>query len=244
MLTNKKGTVLVVAVTAMMIMIIIGAVCLQIYMNQSLIDTYDQIRMRTFYSAEGAIELMRGYIDKQVEANLVTSGDTRGDCMYNNRGFLAYVTRFTGYGYNKTTEWEPFKENTSSPYAIPLLKDNFDGIIYPGIKARVYLRRITYGDLNDIYVDRMIRFKDATGAGIDGQIFNPVIVSEAMDNGTEYRGYEIVAIASTTYKTSISVTKVETTLRYYFYTRRISHDLGAGVTSFENRINWVGWRKD
>ena len=43
---------------------------------------------------------------------------------------------------------------------------------------------------------------------------------------------------------SIDFIEFQKTVFWYFYTKRIPHDLGEGVTRFENRIFWVGWRQD
>ena len=248
MLTDKKGTVLVVAVTAMMIMIIIGLVCLQIYTNQSLLDTYDQVRQRTFYSAEAGIEMMRGYIDKKVEENLVPVGGVAvnvGDAMYGCRGFLAYVTRIHGVSlinFDNTTVWEPFKEGTTSPYPNAYLKEVFDGTMHPKVDIEVTLHRLNASNYVDVHDDRHVYFKYG-GAPIDDKIFF-AYPSEAFDINAEYRGYEIRSVATAVHNTTMGSNTIKTTLRYYFYTKRIPQDLGEGVTRFENRIFWVGWRQD
>jgi Tfp pilus assembly protein PilX len=60
---KKKGSILPVTVVAMLIMTIIGLICIQMFMLQNMMNTVDQARTRTFYAAEGAIEMLRGYIN-------------------------------------------------------------------------------------------------------------------------------------------------------------------------------------
>lgn len=235
---NKKGAVLVVAITAMVIMIVIGAVCLQIYTNQSLMDSYDQIKMRTFYSAEGALEMMRGYIVRMTENNLTNTGSERGDSMYGGRGFLASVTKYNNKT-GKPTVWEPFKDAAGST---KLLKGSFDGTMYPGIAAEVSVRRLTSADKTTL-INNKIRFKPAPAA--ENQIY-AVMSSETQDINN-FRGYEIYATAYTTHKTTMGSNVIRTTLRYYFFTERKSVTYGSGSTEykvFTNDIKWVGWRRD
>lgn len=241
MLMDKKGTVLVVAVTAMMVMIIIGLVCLQIYTNQSLLDTYDQIKQRTFYSAEAGVEMMRGYIDKKIDETSVTTGNERGDSMYGNRGFLAFVTKVHG-SIGETTNWEPFKEGTTSPYARAFLKDVFDGTMHPSIQVEVHLHRLNALDFVEVHNNRGITFRDG-GTNIDALIFASIL-TEILDFGRTYRGYEIVSTATAFHKTTMGTNYIKTTLRYYFYTKREQVDVEPGVVLYKNNIKWVGWRRD
>lgn len=62
MILKIKGSILPVTVVAMLIMTIIGFICIQMFMLQNMLNTVDQARVRTFYAAEGAIEMLRGYI--------------------------------------------------------------------------------------------------------------------------------------------------------------------------------------
>ena len=258
MLTSKKGTVLVVAVTAMMIMMIIGFICFQIYTNQSILDTYDQVTKRTFYSAEGAIEMMKGYIEHKTD---YYKDPIKGDVMANpadltaintNRGFLVSVTPFISA--NNMKDWEPFKDGSTHSFAIALLKENFDGTMHPGVKARVYLHRLRKTDEDRIVNQNKINFigysvpNDPSSAkvNINSKIFRNINNVAADDLATEvYKGYEIVAISSATHKTALSNNTISTTLRYYFYTVRTSSPVaGTSDFNFSNKIQWVGWRRD
>ncbi len=247
MFKNNKGTVLVVAVTAMMIMIIIGAVCLQIYTNQSLLDTYDQIRMRTFYSAEAGVEMMRGYINQKLADTWVSSGSTQlGDKANSGRGFLYDVTKTQGLlqGF-MPKEWEPFKDGSTVAYAKPLLKEPFDGTMHPKVTVDVKLRRLTILDQNNILNNEKIVFiNDITLVPLAaGDIFH-TLTTDALDYHT-YRGYEIVSTATAEHKTTMGVNTISTTLRYYFYTReKVDTDPVTGNQTFNHFIFWVGWRKD
>ncbi|MCR4662592.1 MAG: hypothetical protein K5622_01730 [Endomicrobiaceae bacterium] len=242
MLTNKKGTVLVVAITAMMIMIVIGAICLQIYTNQTILDGYDQVKKRTFYSAEAAVEMMKGYIVKKTEESLTIPG---GDILTNyNKGFLATVAPVTGA--NTVKDWKPFSDNTAN-YKNLLLNPaaNFDGTMHPAIKADVYLHRLTKADETRVKTNSGVNFFKDNGNPNSPQDINSSIFANATAADTsEYRGYEIVATASTLYKTSLSVdSTISTTLRYYFYTQR-KNTGSAENPNYINEINWVGWRRD
>ena len=228
---NKKGTVLVVAVTAMMIVLIIGAICLQIYVDQNLLDTFDQVKTRTFYSAEGAVEMMKGYIEKQIQEHLTTNGDTLSE----NRGFLVDVTPFVSANVMK--DWDPFKADTTAKYPKPLLVDSFDGTIYPSINVDVYLHRLTSTDKTDVKNTRKINFKDG-----ESDIYANTNSATA-DYGRTFRGYEIVATATAVHKTALGINTISTTLRYYFYTRRVNTG-SASNPYYKNEIKWVGWRID
>lgn len=228
---NKKGTVLVVAITAMMIILIIGAICLQIYVNQNLLDTFDQVKARTFYSAEGAVEMMRAYIQKQTNDNLTTNGDTLSD----NRGFLVDVTPFKEA--NVMTDWEPFKAETTSNFPKPILVDSFDGTMHPSVNVAVLLHRLTSGDKTRVKTEGKINFKDGEA---DIYANTPLATS---DYGRVFRGYEIVATASAVHKTALGINTISTTLRYYFYTRRVNTG-SAESPYYKNEIKWVGWRID
>ena len=258
MLINKKGTVLVVAVTAMMIMLVIGLICLQIYTNQNILDTYDQVRMRTFYTAEGAIEMMKGYIENRTAFYLdPIKGDVMGNpadltTINTNRGFLASVTPFVSP--NNMKDWEPFKDGSTHSFATPLLKENFDGTMYPGVSVRVYLHRLVNTDEDRIVNQKKINFIGYTTpnnpstpkTNINSSIFRNINSISSDDANSEvYRGYEIVAISSATHKTALSNNTITTTLRYYFYTVRTSVAVpGTSDFCFSNKIQWVGWRRD
>ena len=229
---NKKGTVLVVAVTAMMIVLIIGAICLQIYVNQNLLDTFDQVKTRTFYSAEGGVEMMRAYIQKQTEAHLTANGDT----LSSNRGFLVEVTPFVSA--NNMKDWNPFQSGSTVSYASPLLAASFDGTMYPGVNVEVVLHRLTPSDKNDVKVKKKINFKEG-----EDQIYANTNTAAA-DYGRTYRGYVIIATATATHKTALGINTISTTLRYYFYTKRENTPPPGGGDYYTNKIKWVGWRID
>lgn len=238
MLNNSKGTVLVVAVVSMMIMMIIALVCLQIYTNQGIIDTYDQIKMRTFYSAEGAVEIMRAHIDKQMELNRSEYGD---HIITNSRTFLATVTPCTTKeGAIVSTDWEPFSKQAYYDrhviYSDPVLENDFDGTMYPGVKAVVYLHRLVSSDFN--------RVNTLLAVPISIDYFTSNLDHE-QNIGTfpKKKAYEIVATATANFKTTLGINNVvSTTVRYYFKTETT---LTPGTTPlYSTTKKCVGWRID
>lgn len=60
---KEKGSILPVTIVAMLIMTIVGLICVQMFMLQNIMNTVDQARTRTFYAAEGATEMLRGYVN-------------------------------------------------------------------------------------------------------------------------------------------------------------------------------------
>lgn len=234
MLKNTKGTVLVVAVVAMMIMLIIGLICLKIYTIQAILDTYDQSKMRALYSAEGAIEMMRGYIDAKIVQNLNIDGDT----MNGGRGFLQSVTPVqagTSGSNILTVNWDPFRHGSTVSYRVPLHKDAFDGTIHPSVFVGVYLRRITKNNTssedskamqdkyNIVFTDD--QYCKAAGPCVDS-------------------AYKIVAVASTTHKTMLSSQVVVSTVTYFFTTHKVATTLPTGVVYVTFDKKFEAWRID
>lgn len=242
MLRNKKGTVLVVAIVAIMIMIIIGMICLQMYANQNIIDTYDQARIRTFYTAEGAIEMMRGYINKKLAE---TRDPVKGDIS----NFLVKVTPFVT-GTKKTTDWYPFIRKNPANYQVPVLVDSdngnidipFDGTMYPPIYVSVTLHRLYKKSSSDSDKNRIssLLLSDITPDKFYASKADP---ANAYDDPDYSPAYEIVAIASTTHRTSLSSAVISTTLRYYFWTKYTNTGtVDNPCIVYEKKF--VGWRKD
>lgn len=234
MLRNTKGTVLVVAVVAMMIMLIIGLICLKIYTIQAILDTYDQSKMRVLYSAEGAIDMMRGYIDAKIAQNLNVDGDT----MDGGKGFLQSVTPVkTGTsGSNiQTVNWDPFRDGTSVSYSVPLLKDAFDGTMHPRIFVGVYIHRITKNntsseDSKAIQDKYNIVFTEDQYCKLPG----PCVDS----------AYKIVAVASTTHKTMLSSQVIVSTVTYFFTTHKVATTLPSGDVYITFDKKFEAWRID
>ncbi len=135
---NKKGTILPVTIVSMTIMMTIGIICLQMFSAQNILNTYDQAKLRTFYSAEGAVEMMRGYIDYAVAHN---SNATYGDNHESGKGFLNWKT--------KTGKWEPLKSGAEHP----VLANYFDSTMHPKIKASAYCERLTAAEISSIAVE-------------------------------------------------------------------------------------------
>lgn len=239
MLKNNKGTVLVIAVTAMIIMIVIGMVCLKIYETQSLLDVYEQARIRTFYAAEGAIEMMRGYIDVKTAEHLGTNGD-----VVDGDGYLSSVTPFkvsagsiigllNPNNYD-TVNWEPFGSNTTTLDPKKFLEKEFDASMYPSISVTVYLRKLTaVKDLTRVQTDLKVPFSIEHFCVVVGTVLQI----------TDDTGYEIVATAKANYKTALANGDISTTLRYYFSTKR--QNLGTPENpNMKYTKTFVAWRKD
>lgn len=195
-MVNDKGTILPVTIVAMTIMMIIGVICLQMFSAQNILDTYDQAKIRTFYSAEGAIEMMRGYIDLAVNVNL---DPVYGDNHSSGRG---YVNLKTSAG-----NWTPLNNAAEHPV---LSTDYFDGTMYPGIKVSAYCSRLTNADFSLI----------------SPEIPAVTAASYGNYNAGANCAYKIVAIASTTHKTNLATQLIVSTVTYYFATKRTVSETG------------------
>lgn len=236
MIKNNKGTILVVAVTAMLVMIIIGFVCLQMYMNQSLLDTYDVTKKRLFYSAEGIIEILRGYINKSVPDDDITPSGSRGGFLYNKTN-------------NASKTWNIRTDSAAGDTKLAGLKqlldaNTFDGTMHPPVR------------ITELYVKRIINNSDTDIAGLisTGCLYNPLGSNNlqhfrdgrhdkgaAVTDGTaDFRSYEIVAKAVSSHRTALSSnSEISVTLHYYFFTT-FSGPPSASVTRHKPRF--VGWR--
>lgn len=224
MINNKKGTILVVAVTAMIIMILIGLVCMQLYYNQSIIDSYDATKKRTFYSAEAGVEMMKGYILRKIEENKAahSSGAVTGDVSAGSeghkKGFL--VDKMPNVG----STWSPFAAGKE----FPALKENFDATMHPAIVTSVYVKRLGSTDVTSL---GKFYYKGVeTSFGTVGNAANSdrkayVIISEAKAAG---------------YKTALNTGAIVTTIKYYFYTNHA----GTGAGPFSHDPITIGWRID
>ncbi len=229
MLSNKKGTVLVIAVAAMMIMGIIGFICLQVYTNQNMLDTYDQIRKRTFYSAEGAVEMMRGYLQKKIDATTVNpmDGDVYLYDKTNGKNWAPFTDTFEDYEIFKTVYGDVFHKEDGTLF---LKKTEFfDRTIHPGIKVIVFVHRVRWLTDYNLYHDDLGGYWPAEA----GPMGNYVSLVPSKYNGL----YVIVASAFAEHKSTMGVNTVRTTLRFYFYTKYKS-------MSEKNEIKWVAWRID
>jgi len=210
--SNNRGSILAVTVVAMIIMMTIGLICLQMFYAQNVISTYDQIKLRTFYSAEGAIELARATIDSVVEAHKVGAIDI------NN--YLFMMT---------TSDWYMLE----TVNGCPLFSSNkcFDGTMYPDVNCRVYCKCLGSLDIACNY--RNVNFYREKGIPF------PFL-------GDKDYGYEIVAIASATYKTNLSQKVVVSTLTYYFCTVSSYTNVSGTLTptTDHNKRYFVFWSKD
>jgi len=245
MIKNNKGTILVVAVTAMIVMIIIGFVCLQMYMNQSILDTYDVTKKRLFYSAEGIVEILRGYINITVPDSLNDVTTPPPAAMGSWGGFLYAKT------LNSTAIWNIRTDSAAGDSKLAGLKqlldpNIFDGTMHPGIKiTELYVKRIK--DTSDTDIANLIT---------TGCLYNPPDGSNrlphfrdgrhnrnATDPAAIYRSYEIVVKAEATHNTALiggsaSNNIMSLKLHYYFFTE---FD-GSDPAIIRHRPRFVGWR--
>lgn len=189
-IVNDKGTILPVTIVAMTIMMIIGIICLKIFSSQNILDTYDQAKIRTTYSAEGVVEVMRGYIQYAVNVN---KDPMYGDNHHSGRGYINWKT--------SAGNWTPLNNATEYPV---LAADFFDGTMYPGIKVSAYCSRLSAADFNLLSSEY-----PAVNATSYGNY-----------NAGENCAYKIVAIASTTHKTNLATQLIVSTVTYYFATKR------------------------
>ena len=230
MIKNNKGTILVVAITAMIIMIIIGYVCLQMYMNQSIIDTYDATKKRLFYSAEGAIEIFRGYIN--INRSHIANDTAAGGYGYlyshaivNNSG--------NGSGITSSNAWTPLPSGVLNP---------FDATMHPSIIVTVGLRRLTVLGAAVGQNPELRKLLNAGAFGAKGNTFRSAITTGGV--ASDDRAYEIIARATATHNTALigrssSNNTMTLTLHYYFYT----HHQGSDAAGNNQHVPiFVGWR--
>lgn len=73
MIKNNNGAILIVTVISMFILTIIGFVSLEMFVSQNELVATDVAKVRTFYAADGVVEMLRGYIGKNyLETNINT----------------------------------------------------------------------------------------------------------------------------------------------------------------------------
>ena len=63
MIKNNNGSILIVTVISMFILTIIGYISLEMFIAQNQLVATDVAKVRTFYAADGVVEMMRGYIN-------------------------------------------------------------------------------------------------------------------------------------------------------------------------------------
>lgn len=216
MILDNKGAILPVTIVAMLIMLIIGLVCLQIFSSQNILDTYDQIKQRTFYSAEGSVEMVRGFIDYSVNAHLVGGSD-------NHEGGAGYL-----FSRTKNTNWYPL-ETVGDCTAFATTKV-FDGTMYPNINCRAYCARIsTKDELKDLRNNKKVIF--------------PGVTEDNVVSDRDHCAYKIVAIASSTHKTNLGTNLIVSTLTYYFCTEMVNNGT-VDNPIIEHKKYFVCWRRD
>jgi len=76
MIKKNKGAILIVTVISMFILTIIGLVSLEMFVSQNALVATDVAKVRTFYAADGVVEMMRGYIIKNSSETAVNFLDT------------------------------------------------------------------------------------------------------------------------------------------------------------------------
>ncbi|GEM_PF-2247215 len=64
MIKNNKGAVIIVTVVSMFILTIIGFVCIEMFIAQNMLVAADVAKIRTFYAADGVVEMLRGQINR------------------------------------------------------------------------------------------------------------------------------------------------------------------------------------
>ncbi len=73
MIKNQKGSILVVTVISMFVLTVIGFICLEMFVSQNILVSTDVAKIKTFYAADGVVEMLRGYInEKFIESNVNT----------------------------------------------------------------------------------------------------------------------------------------------------------------------------
>ena len=253
MIKNNKGTILVVAVTAMVIMIIIGYVCLQMYMNQGILDTYDVTKKRLFYSAEGSIEMFKAYLikntnlEKQTYENIGLPGGAKGfifnNAKVNNSG------KSDNDSFSAANSWNPLVSGTLVP---------FDGTMHPRINVQIGLRRLTAlgvganqnpelnSFLNSISAAPASHFYSTPAPNLKERFVGPNRFRQAIGNFTgagDRKAYEIVAKATTNHRTALSNnTAISCVIHYYFYTTPEYKTIGGVDKIIAHNITFVGWR--
>lgn len=227
MALSNRGTILPVTIVSMTVMMIIGIICLQMFSAQNILDTYDQVKLRTFYSAESTIEMMRGYIDYITNIKMQSNGDSWN----NSRGFLNYKT-ISG-------AWAPLCITEADSY--PVLESGFfDGTMYPGVKVSVSCSRLHSTEISNLHSNGIVNFN----VSIPGESFYVAdFVADDNSNDGNLCAYKIVAIASSTHKTSLSTQLIVSTVTYFFITKKFGTG-NPGEDNIEHRKYFVCWRKD
>lgn len=253
MIKNNKGTILVVAVTAMVIMIIIGYVCLQMYMNQGILDTYDVTKKRLFYSAEGSIEMFKGYLirhtdnEREEYKDIGLPGGAKG-FIFNNAK-VNNSEKSDNDSFSAANSWNPLASGTLRP---------FDGTMHPRIDVQIGLRRLTAlgtganqnpdlnSFINSIIATSASHFYSTPAPNLKERFVGTNRFRSAIGNFTgagEKKAYEIIAKATTNHRTALSNnTAISCVIHYYFYTTP-EHKMIDGIDKIiAHNITFVGWR--
>jgi len=107
MIKNKKGSILVITVISMFILTIIGFICLEMFVSQNILIATDVAKIKTFYAADGVVEMLRGYIN----ANYPETGTNTFDLAVPASGVWAlgsnYINNLFVSGYDDVTTRNP-----------------------------------------------------------------------------------------------------------------------------------------
>ncbi|GAB1402061.1 hypothetical protein MASR1M68_09720 [Elusimicrobiota bacterium] len=118
MIKNNNGAILIVTVISMFILTIIGMVTLEMFVSQNELVATDVAKVRTFYAADGIVEMMRGQV------NIV--------CPDSTTNLLDYAVPPSG---NWTTGTNPVNTAVSAGYDTTPT--------FPVVCAQVYMRRVS-----------------------------------------------------------------------------------------------------
>ena len=253
-LNSNKGSILPVTVVAMLIMVALGLVCLQMFQAENIIQVQQQTKVRTFYAAEGAIEMFRGFIAYQSD----NTANLRGDGLITDATgtyFSGYRDDKTtgGYLYSKTTDhtngWRPFGKvpcdvgqggadqdamgNYYYYFKGKIDPDTgkpdgyFDNTMYPGTKI-TELRCIRLNSTDQVNVEKL-------GISVAGDYYNHI---------GDKSFYVVKAKAEAIYKTALfQSTTISTTLYFYFISEPDSvGSVGNSPYYYKYKYRPIAWR--
>jgi hypothetical protein len=236
MIKNNKGAILVITIVSMMILTIIGYITLQMVSSQNVMDTYDQVKVRTDYAAEGIVERALGYIAYVVIRSTVVTpvGDIYGDVGNNPTA--------SGYLYSKVRScavdpdsgehrWNLFND---APTAGDLGAQDYGEIapnaqfddMFPNVSASVYCELVNGSENgfnlgigeNDVHI-----YNSAEASPM--QTFKVVGTARAMVDAAD--GSEIVSTA----------------ICYFNMRRETSAPNADGNREIKYKRYIIGWRK-
>lgn len=102
MIKKNSGAILIVTVISMFILTIIGFVSLEMFVAQNELVATDVAKVRTFYAADGVVEMLRGYIIKTFPETTTNTLDSSVPVAPNPWSNVSVVNNAIVAGYDTT----------------------------------------------------------------------------------------------------------------------------------------------